>query len=327
MWIILSFEAKHNHAVVTPNKAHFVPTGQAVEESGQHVIELFKDHGIPIGKVATLFGKGRFSKPNCYNHMRDVRSKILEVGDAQGVLEYCESQVELDPRFFYRMQIDDEGKMSNFFCVDARSRMAYKIFGDVIVFDTTYRTNMYEMPLAPFTGVDNHKKNILFGCALVMDEQQDTFEWLFRTWLEAMEGKEPISIITDQDKAISNAIHVVFPSVRHRFCIWHILKKFQEKLPPAYNKSKEFKNEMQAIIRRSLSESHFIEQWSEIIKKYDLLENSWLKKLFDMKKEWVPVFTMDTFFAGMQASQRAESMNSLFSAKVNAGTSLQEFIR
>ncbi|VFQ98472.1 unnamed protein product [Cuscuta campestris] len=94
-WFIYAFTKEHNHAAVTPNKAHFVPTGVTIEESSAAVIELFKDHGIPIGKVAELFGKGRFTKRNCYNHMRDVRSKILDVGDAQGVLEYSASSGQL----------------------------------------------------------------------------------------------------------------------------------------------------------------------------------------------------------------------------------------
>ncbi|VFQ89383.1 unnamed protein product [Cuscuta campestris] len=98
-------------------------------------------------------------------------------------------------------------------------RMAYGIFGDAIIFNTTYRTNKYEMPLAPFAGVNNHKGNILFGCALIMDEHEDTFEWLSHTWLEAMDGKTPISIITNHDKSITNAVRAVFPKARHRFCI------------------------------------------------------------------------------------------------------------
>ena len=46
--------------------------------------------------------------------------------------------------------------MINFFWVDARSRLAYEQFGDVITFDTTYKTNKYSMPFAPFTGLNNH---------------------------------------------------------------------------------------------------------------------------------------------------------------------------
>ena len=55
------------------------------------------------------------------------------------------------------------------------------------------------MPFAPFTGLNHHCQLILFGCALLQDETEQTFVWLFETWLQAMWAKEPKSIITDQD--------------------------------------------------------------------------------------------------------------------------------
>ena len=45
-----------------------------------------------------------------------------------------------------------------------------------------------------------------------------------------MSGSPPLGIITDQDRAMQNAIEIVFPNTRHRWCLWHILKKVPEKL-------------------------------------------------------------------------------------------------
>jgi len=42
----------------------------------------------------------------------------------------------------------------------------YNLFGDVVVFDTTYRTNEYEMTCASFVGMNHHNKNIMLGCGL-----------------------------------------------------------------------------------------------------------------------------------------------------------------
>ena len=39
-----------------------------------------------------------------------------------------------------------------------------------------------------------------------------------------------IGIINDQDRAMKKAIEIVFPNTRHRWCLWHILKKVPEKL-------------------------------------------------------------------------------------------------
>jgi hypothetical protein len=81
----------------------------------------------------------------------------------------------------------------------------YEYFGEVITFDTTYlMTNKYDMPVAPFVGVNHHGQSILLGCALLSNEDTKTFTWLFKMWLECMHGHEPNAIITDQDRAMKN---------------------------------------------------------------------------------------------------------------------------
>ncbi|WOG98014.1 hypothetical protein DCAR_0417355 [Daucus carota subsp. sativus] len=62
------------------------------------------------------------------------------------------------------------------------------------------------MPFAPFVGVNHHGQSILLGCGLVSNEDTVTFVWLFRTWLTCMFGNPPNAIITDQDRAMQNAI-------------------------------------------------------------------------------------------------------------------------
>ena len=52
------------------------------------------------------------------------------------------------------------------------SRMAYQYFGDVMILDIIYKTNKYNMPFAPFTGLNHHCQSILFGCALLQDETE-----------------------------------------------------------------------------------------------------------------------------------------------------------
>ena len=43
--------------------------------------------------------------------------------------------------FFYMMDFTEDGRLKNVFWADARSREAFKEFGDVVTFDTTYLTN------------------------------------------------------------------------------------------------------------------------------------------------------------------------------------------
>jgi len=53
-------------------------------------------------------------------------------------------------------------------------------------------------------------------------KEAKSFIWLFEKWMEVM-GRPSLGMVTDQDHGICAAIKSVFPQIRHRFCIWHIL--------------------------------------------------------------------------------------------------------
>ena len=55
----------------------------------------------------------------------------------------------------------------------------YVLFGDLVFFDTTYRTNKYDMICVLFVGMNHHSKNAMFGCGFLMNEKIRSFVWLF----------------------------------------------------------------------------------------------------------------------------------------------------
>jgi hypothetical protein len=105
--------------------------------------------------------------------------------------------------------LDEKGKLRSLFWRDSMMMEDYGIFGDIVVFDTTYRTNRYNLICAPIVGINNHWNNCMFGCAFIGDEKIESFVWLLQTFKKSMGGKSPISIFTDQDAAMNNAINQV----------------------------------------------------------------------------------------------------------------------
>ena len=100
----------------------------------------------------------------------------------------------------------------------------YKLFGDLVVFDTTYCTNKYDMICAPFVGMNHHSKNVMFGCGFLLNERIEFFEWQFRVFLKSMGDKLPSTIMNDQAFSIAASIESVFPGVQHRLCCFHIIE-------------------------------------------------------------------------------------------------------
>ncbi|KAL8111376.1 hypothetical protein AgCh_019189 [Apium graveolens] len=152
------------------------------------LIELFNKSGIETGKVMKFLSETKggvenlgFSNQDVRNVIRDIRRRVFDSGDAEcGLLLLRELQENSFGNFFYRVDVDDENRVRGLVWVDPRSMNAYKNFGDVVTFDSTYRTNR--------------------------DETEASYKWVLRTWLEAVDNKPPRTIITDQDIALGNAI-------------------------------------------------------------------------------------------------------------------------
>ena len=73
--------------------------------------------------------------------------------------------------------------------------MQYRFFGDVITFDTTYRTKLYNMPFGLFVGVNNHFQSIILAGVLMRGEQEETFEWVSSEFVLMMGGPAPRTIL------------------------------------------------------------------------------------------------------------------------------------
>lgn len=98
----------------------------------------------------------------------------------KNILEYLKLENEENKKFQYSFTMDEERRLENIFWCSAQSFDWYQKYGDVVVFDTTYKVNAYDMPCGSFVGVDNHGKIILFGCALLRNETTATFSWLMK---------------------------------------------------------------------------------------------------------------------------------------------------
>lgn len=334
-WVVSSFLKEHNHELVPPDKVHCLRSHRHVSGPAKSLIDTLQGAGIgPSGIMSALIKEYGaisnigFTERDCRNYMRSSRQRTLG-GDTQILLDYLKSKQAENPSFFYAVQLqgDEDHCMSNIFWVDSKARTNYTYFGDTVTFDTAYRSNRYRLPFAPFTGVNHHGQPVLFGCALLINESEASFVWLFKTWLEAMTGQPPVSITTDHDRVIRAAINNVFPGTRHRFCKWHVFKECQEMLSHVLSEHLNFEADLHKCVNLTESIEEFESCWSSLIDRYDLKEHEWLKAIYGDRRQWVPVYLRDTFFAEMSITQRSDSINSYFDGYINASTTLQLFVK
>ncbi|EOY15866.1 Far1-related sequence 5 isoform 1 [Theobroma cacao] len=332
-WAVSKLVKDHNHELVPPDKVHCLRSHRHVSGPARSLIDTLQAAGMgPSGVMSVLIKESGgvnnvgFTKVDCQNYMSSSRQRTLGSG-GQVVFDYLKQMQTEDPAFFYAVQGDFGNSTGNIFWADAHSRMNYNHFGDTVAFDTTYRTNRYRVPFAPFTGWNHHGQPVLFGCALLLNESESSFVWLFQTWLAAMSGRHPISITTDQDRIIRAAVAQVFQGTRHRFCKWNVFREAQEKLSDVYHSHPTFEAEIQRCINVTETVDEFESCWESLLLRYSLGDNEWLQSMYNTRQHWVPVYLRDTFFGEMSINQGSDSINSYFDGYINASTNAQVLIK
>lgn len=148
-------------------------------------------------------------------------------GDADLFLEHMEELKQHESRFYYNymnMKHQDgtlfyrttyylifvmtcflyflglPSSFCNIFWYDSIAHDDYAVYGGSITFDTTYKTNKYNLVLGLFYGINNQKGTIIFITGFLFKVDVDSFVWLFTQFLRCM-GKPSKTIITDQDPA------------------------------------------------------------------------------------------------------------------------------
>lgn len=147
-----------------------------------------------------------FTKRDAYDAVTASRKKNFDVCDANTLIKHFTSRMATESDFYFDCEFDETGSLVSFFWRDGRMKTDYDKFGDLVVHDTTYRTNAYDMICGPFVGMNHNAQNVMFGIGFLLNEQINSFDWLFETFLRSMRGKQPITVMTDQSFAMASSI-------------------------------------------------------------------------------------------------------------------------
>ncbi|KAK2652381.1 hypothetical protein Ddye_012237 [Dipteronia dyeriana] len=148
--------------------------------------------------------------------------------------------------------------------------------------------------------------------------------WLLKQFNKFIPGEPSKMTITDQDPVITKAISQALPNTFHRYCSWHILNKFSEKLDVVVYR--DYFKDFQKCIWESCTKEEFDSTRMEIIDKSKLVDNGWLQSIYEIRSKWVLVYVNHVFSVGMSSSQRVENSHAFFKRYVSKKNSLLDFI-
>ncbi|KAL9668461.1 hypothetical protein QQ045_005995 [Rhodiola kirilowii] len=326
------FEESRNHSLesyigkqfLTSHREMSLIDKQLVMECGKVRIGATKAHHIRKELCGGFMNIGA-TVTDYKNFKRDLKLYI-GLNDAQMVVDNLSDKKKTCPVYSFEYFLDEEGILTRLFWADVISMRDNMIFGDVISFDTTYRMNKYNLVFVPFTGVDNQLRSMTLAAGLISKEDVESYTWLLKCFKKLSE-RGPSVIVTDQDASMKAAIASIFPSSRHRFCMWHITEKLQAKVGISKYMEFGFLNSIKAVIWGEYKDcKEFETSWQDLISKYDLHTNSWLATMYDLRSSWIPIYFRDVHMGALlRTTSRSESENSFFGRYIHRSLTLVEF--
>ncbi|EEE59494.1 hypothetical protein OsJ_11726 [Oryza sativa Japonica Group] len=293
-------ELQHNHPLTpSPSAVKHMRAHKNRDDTVMQFVDTMQESHVPQSCIMGVLSDLHGGQDNIPFTSRDVENrKVANVrkenaNDINKLLEFFNECTLQNPKFYWDAQLDENGVIKNLFWSHASSQVEFADFGDAVTFDTTYKTNIYEMPLAMFVGANHHMQSTLFGCALLRDEKVQSFEWLFNT-----------------------------------FNKWHILNRHSDPLNTIFARDAQIEPDMMLCINQTYTPYEFETSWDQFIKSYDLEGCPIMKALYDIREKWVPAFFKKEYCRRMTSTQRSESMNKLVKHKfADHQTALHRFAR
>ncbi|WVZ67480.1 hypothetical protein U9M48_016550, partial [Paspalum notatum var. saurae] len=333
-WEVMAVQNEHNHPLLSsPPLIRFFLSHKYMSEEERNVSKILQECRVKPSKIMEIFTTLRGTSKN--TPVRKMAANNLEQSDwlmktgntdIESTLEHVRRFQKEQPGFYYALKTDGNNTIKSIFWTDARARLDYALYGDFVSFDVSCSTIEYNMLLALLIGMNGSGKATVFGWALLEDEKAETFSWLSRTFLDVMDGKEPSTILTHQDSAIAKSIAEVFPTVFHRFDMWHVMRKATDELGDIMAHRPGMQAELTCLVTNSLVSEEFENGWQAMLEKYDAASNACLDLLYQTRLMWAPVYFKHVFCPFTWSAGCSKSKNLIFKEHVMQNDSIETFM-
>ncbi|XP_057758746.1 protein FAR1-RELATED SEQUENCE 5-like [Arachis stenosperma] len=231
-----------------------------------HMINM-KKGGISVGQIYRALANQAggyeylsFTQRDMYNKIAKQRHQLS--GDAYAALKYLEDQATNDHSLYFNHQMDADGTLCNLFWCDGLSRADYSLFGDVLAL------------MLPIRGI-----NICVH-----------WWWLLQQLKVAMNGKAPVSVITDGDLSMKFAIEKEFPNAHHRLCAWHLIFNATSNIGKP-----QFTSMFKKCILGDYEIDAFRQKWFEMVEGFGVKNKNWVLDMYKKRHSWATVHIRGKF--------------------------------
>jgi len=185
-------------------------------EKEQFTEEIINEINLLKGTVKTMaelqiFINKKYKKSFEYFQIAKQVNKLMDETfgqpgkDALGLIEDIEKEKSNDCGE-YRLEKDPVTNQLKKLLYVSKTMLTYKEkFLDVVIVDSTYKRNRFNMPVVNIIGINNYGRNILLAFCLLNEETSASYSWVFDN-LKTIWLKEPNCIISDESQAIISGL-------------------------------------------------------------------------------------------------------------------------
>ena len=275
-----------------------------------------------LEKVKFWTIQGRMGMPTQYNLLVALFSdKVINKKDLSNAIQQFKKQVkpskndactmltELylkkddDPRWIIKPRFDfEERRLNSLFWMSPDQVNSYERYCDIVIIDTTSKTNQFDMILMLVIVVDNNFRNLIVAAAILEDETEATFAWVLQELKNSCDII-PTALYSDADPALISAVRENYPETQHFHCIFHIDLNLKKKLKGKLHDQFEFFRTKFLMMRNSLCHKKFEIKWKELINEFPACEQYLTRVLYPCKHSWASYAVNQNFTAGIQSTQ------------------------
>ena len=178
---INSIIGNHNHNM-NPLIAETAPkfrklTNEMLEKIKFWTIQGKMSMSTQYNLLVALFSNRIINKKDLSNAIQQFKKQVKpNKNDVCQMLTELYAKKENDPRWIIKPRFDhEERRLNSLFWMSPNQVDAYERYKDIIIVDTTSKTNQFDMILMLIIVVDNNFRNIIVAAAILEDETEATF--------------------------------------------------------------------------------------------------------------------------------------------------------
>ena len=240
-WNVRTTCSQHNHERSVYNIAHPTHRKNFMKDSVKEQIRTLSRAGVkPQQILETFFAEAEGSAPlltieDISNEKKRFRAEELgEYTPTQALLrEFRECGVSHQPMY------DNQNRLLALFFTYPWCERMLKDFPDILMLDSTYKTNRFGMPLLQYIGRTPINTRFPAAFCFLNEEDEAAYVWAVRNLKRLIDSDtgsqcDPKVVVTDNERALRLGLEEIFPGSHQILCQWHVNKNVLAKAASAW---------------------------------------------------------------------------------------------